>query len=154
MRTISAATFFLVLATAGCRRGEREPLPPSVSELKTMLVSADPKTQNEAAAWVRQLGPKAAETVPALITALKSPEMSVRQNAAVALSQVGPDAAQAIPALTDALSDPEEPVRRSAADTLGSLGPAAASAIPALEALDRRGDKCNAAPAALKKIRQ
>jgi len=119
-----------------------------------MLQSGNPGEQIKAASWVQQLGPKAAETAPALIAALKSEDLVVRQNAAAALGHLGPDAAQAaVPALTEALGDPEESVRRFAADALGNLGPAAASAIPALEELSRRPDVCNAAPNALKKIR-
>jgi HEAT repeat protein len=141
----------LVLAVAGC--GGQGPEAPSPEKLTAMLQGADPKAQLEAAAWAKQLGPAAAETVPALAGCLKSPHAAVRQSVAAALGEQGPAAAPAVPALTGALSDPQYEVRKAAADALGNLGPGAASAIPALEQLSRQPDPCNSAKAALKKIR-
>lgn len=67
------------------------------------------------------IGPAAAEAVPALIDALKDPDEIVRQKAAQALENIGPAAAEALPALTDALEDPDEIVRRCAAVLLKRL---------------------------------
>ena len=144
----------ILLLPAGCSRW-KEPQPPTSAELTTMLQSDDPKTQREGAHWVVQLGPKAADTAPALIAALKSPDVTVRQSAALALGTIGPEVApEAVPPLTTALADPDASVQQAAADALGKMGPAAASAIPALERLADQPDKrCNAAPAALKKIK-
>lgn len=153
MRRLCLAVLILVAAVLGCSK-DPSPVAPAPAELTTMLESGDPQVQMEAAQWVVSLGPKAAETTPALIAALKSRHMTVRQNAALALGHVGPDAAAtAVPALTKALEDPETSVRQVAAETLGKIGPAARSAIPALEKLAARPDNCNAAPHALKKIR-
>jgi len=149
MRTNAPALLLLILA-AGCARG---PQPPANAELIAMLQKDDPKVQLEAAAWITELGPKAAETKPALIALLKSPHGSVRQSAAAALAQLGPDAADAVPALAGILSDPEYSVRKAGADALAQFGPAASSAIPALEASSKQPDPCNATAAALKKIR-
>jgi HEAT repeat protein len=158
------AVFFLVLIVAGC--GDNAPKPPSVEELKAKLQQDDPNLQIEAAAWIKELGPKAAEARPALIAALKSPDPAVRREAAAALGYIGPEAAPAVPALMEALADPEDRVRRAAAESLGNLGPAAAAAIPALENLiakdnlikqtdpSKQGSSCSTADSALKKIRK
>src|ERR1043165_4222162 len=106
----------LVLTSLGCR-GDQQPKAPSVAELTVMLQSEDAKAQLTALDWVKQLGPAADETTPALAAALKSPDMMVRAGAAMALGQVGPKAADAVPALTQALSDSEYSVRKAAADT-------------------------------------
>jgi HEAT repeat protein len=154
MRTNYLVVLILVLPVAGCGGGYREPQPPAMTELIGMLQSADPDEQMKAAAWVQQLGPKAAETTSALIAILKSPDPLVRQHSVMALGQIGPEAAKtAVPDLTSALSDSEYNVRRAAADALGRFGPAAASAIPELEKLGKQADPCNAGPSALKKIR-
>ena len=76
-----------------------------------------------------------------------------RDAAARALGQIGPDATDAIPALIGALRDPEPSVQQAAAQSLGQFGPAAAAAIPDLERLCNSSDRCNEAPAALKKIK-
>jgi HEAT repeat protein len=152
MRFVSLIFPSLMVILAGC--GDKGPQPPSVAELTAMLQSGDQKVQIEAANWVKQLGPRAAETRQSLAAALKSPHMSVRHHAALTLAHIGPEAAAAVPALTAALNDQECTVRQAAAETLGQIGPAAATAVPELEKLSRRPDPCNAAPAALKKIRQ
>jgi HEAT repeat protein len=141
---------FLLLLLTGC--ADPGPQSPSAGQLVSMLEEADPKVQLEATAWVSQFGPKAVETVPALIAALKSPHVAVRQSAALALEKIGPASAEAIPALTGALQDPQYIVRKAAADTLGSLGPAAKSAIPALDKMSQLPDRCNSAQSAIKKI--
>jgi HEAT repeat protein len=151
MRFIPLAVLLIILVVAGCRNPG--PQPPTVTELIALLQTDDQKMQIEAANWVKHLGPRAAEAGPALTIALKSRHLSVRHHAALALAHIGPEAAAAVPALTAALNDPEHIVRQAAAETLGQLGPAAAAAIPELEKLSRRSDPCNAAPAALKRIR-
>jgi HEAT repeat protein len=151
--------FFLVLLVAGCGGGAggyREPEPPSVTELTAMLKSEDSDKQITAAAWIKKLGPKAAETAPSLIAVLKSEHVGVRKNAAEALGQIGPatSAAVAVPALAATLDDPEPRVQKAAIDALGQFGPAASSAIPALEKMSTRTDLHSSVPNALKKIRQ
>jgi HEAT repeat protein len=119
-----------------------------------MLKSEDPDQQIKAALWAKTLGPKAAETAPALIAALKSENVGVRQNAAAALGHIGPDAAAvAVPALAEALDDPESSVQNAAAFSLGQYGPAASAAIPALEKMIARPHQHSVPTNALKKIR-
>ena len=152
MRIISSLVFFLILTVVGCSASG--PKPPSVTELRVMLKSADTNEQRVATDWIQQLGPKAAEMVPDLIVALKSPDLGVRQGAAQALGRIGRPAAEAaVPALAAALADSEYEGRRTAADALGQLGSAAASAIPELEKLSKMPDPCGSGPSALKKIR-
>jgi HEAT repeat protein len=143
----------VIFLTAGCGAA-KEPQPPSVAELTAMLQNQDQAEQIRAANWVQQLGPKAAETAPALKAALKSPHAAVRSNAAMALARIGPAAENAVADLTAALADSEYNVRKAAADALGEIGPAAAAAIPALEALSQQPDKCGSAQSALTKIRK
>jgi hypothetical protein len=73
MRSTCLWAFSLIIAMAGCG-SHRDPHPPTEAELTAMLKSEDPKLQIEAASWVEQLGPKAAQTSPALTAALKSPD--------------------------------------------------------------------------------
>lgn len=152
--TTSLTILICLSSFAGCTR-DPGPRPPTVAELTEMLGRNEPETQIRAASWVQQLGPKAADTKPALLSALKSPDAGVRQSAALALSKIGAaTASDAIPALTTLLSDPEVTVRQSAAVALGEFGPAAASALPALEALSQTTDGCKAtSDSAIKKIR-
>jgi HEAT repeat protein len=156
MRANRLAAFLLFVLVSGCGGGNgyREPTPPSMTELTAMLKSEDPDQQIKAALWVKQLGPKAAETAPALIGALKSDNVGVRQNAATALGQIGPGVADAaVPALAAALDDPEPSVQNAAAYSLGQFGTAASAAIPALERMIARPHQHDVAPNALKKIR-
>jgi HEAT repeat protein len=152
MRCHFSISCLLILA-AGCKGQDEQPQPPAVAQLTTMLQDPNPQVLLEAAAWIKELGPKAADTAPALKAALKNPNAAVRQSAALALGKIGPDVAEVIPALTSALGDTDHGVRRTAADALGQMGPAAQSAIPALEKLSKQADSCNSAQNALKKIR-
>ncbi len=149
----SGGCVFLLLAGCSGQQGS-QPRPPAVAELIAMLKDQNPQTQLTATGWIVELGPKAAETAPALTTVLKSPHAQVRQSAALALGKIGPENSVAIPALTAALSDVDHGVRRSAADTLGQIGPTAQSAIPALVKMSKQTDPCNSAETALKRIRQ
>jgi HEAT repeat protein len=69
-------------------------------------------------AWSAQaigdIGPGAAEAVPALIALLRNQDVGSRNNAAIALRGIGPEAKSALPALREALSDPNGDVRRFA----------------------------------------
>jgi HEAT repeat protein len=70
-------------------------------------------------AWSAQaigdIGPGAAEAVPALIALLRNQDVGSRNSAAIALRGIGPAAKSALPALREALSDPNQDVRRFAA---------------------------------------
>ncbi|MGO8749112.1 MAG: HEAT repeat domain-containing protein [Thermoguttaceae bacterium] len=80
------------------------------------------------------LGPDAAEAVPALIEKLKAEKLPVfRRDVIFALGQIGPAAGPAAPALVEALDDPSTAVRLTAAYALGLIGPQAKAAVPGLE---------------------
>ena len=88
-----------------------------------------------------EIGPDAAEAVPALADVLKTdarPE--VRREAALGLGSIGPGAAAAVPALTDALGDKESTVAAGAAFALGRIGPDAKSAEAALANAENSSD--------------
>jgi HEAT repeat protein len=77
-----------------------------------------------------QIGPVAAEAVPALITALSDADEGVRRGAARALGQIGPAASEAVPALTVVLHDPDKDVienAKAALEQIQLLSPAANS---------------------------
>lgn len=74
-----------------------------------------------AAIALGDLGPSAADAVPALSAALKDPYWAMRVNAANALGSIGPAAAAAVPALSEALKDPEPRVQSSAAAALDRI---------------------------------
>jgi HEAT repeat protein len=152
MRKRTMIIVLMTVAVAGC--GRRDPEAPTVAELLDKLEKGTHNMQMEALRWVKQLGPKAAQTKVQLIGILNNPSPLIRQHAAAALGAIGPEAADAVPALTAALRDPEANVRKAAADALGQLGPAAVSATSALEELAKGSDPCDAAQAALKKIRR
>ena len=80
------------------------------------------------------LGPDAAEAVPALVEKLKTEKRPVfRRDVIFALGQIGPAASPAAPALVEALDDPTTAIQLTAAYALGLIGPEAKAAVPALE---------------------
>ena len=90
-----------------------------------------------AAEALGQIGPAAAEAVPALATTLGSAKTGkVRRAAAETLGRIGPAAAEAVPALIAALShyfgNGEKDPYSASAEALGLIGPAAVEAVPAL----------------------
>jgi vesicle coat complex subunit len=92
----------------------------------------DADVRRSAADALSNIGPAAADAVPALAEALKDQDTGVRRSAADALSNIGPAAADAVPALAEALKDQDTGVRRSAAYALSNIGPAAAEAVQVL----------------------
>lgn len=80
-----------------------------------------------------EIGPDAADAVPALTEALATsqrPEM--RREAVLALASIGPASMGAVPVLTGLLTDPDISVSSGAAYALGSVGPAAKTSVPTL----------------------
>ena len=80
-----------------------------------------------------EIGPDAAEAVPALgevLTSSQRPE--VRREAALALGSIGPASKQALPALIEALGDKDAMVVSGAAFALGRIGPDAKPAEASL----------------------
>ena len=83
-----------------------------LDSLVSDLESRDGKVRRQAAYDLHQLGPKAADAVPALAKALKDDEEQVFFHAVSALAKIGPEAKEAIPQLLEGL----RPVRRRYAD--------------------------------------
>jgi HEAT repeat protein len=80
-----------------------------------------------------EIGPDAAEAVPALVEVLKADQRpEVRREAVLALAAIGPAAAGAVPPLVEALADKDTAIGASAAYALGCVGPQAKEALPAL----------------------
>jgi HEAT repeat protein len=93
--------------------------------------------QEKAALWaclvLAEIGPDAADAVPALADAVRAdtrPE--IRREAALALGAIGPASAKAVRVLTERLVDADSSVSSSAAYALGRIGPEAKAAVPAL----------------------
>ena len=75
-----------------------------------------------------QLGPDAADAVPALIKTLDDPDPTLRHEAEFALGAIGPKASAAVPSLVARLSDDVDDVRYGACYALGKIGPASRTA--------------------------
>src|SRR5262249_27235603 len=112
--------------------GEGEPAVggKSVSEWVKALKDKQAKVRGEAAAALKQLGPKAGAAVPALIELLQDSDPFVRIEAVAALEAIGP---AAVPPLVRALAAPNDNTRMGAALTLGQFGDRAKKAVGALQ---------------------
>lgn len=93
------------------------------------LRSKDAFVRYMSAERLRQLGPKAAPAIPALIEALADPDEQVQYKAQSALATVG---TQVIPSLIQAMKDPRPHVRVHAIWAVSAFGPKAKVAVPAL----------------------
>jgi len=124
LRPISAcwcASFVLTCALAlnvGADEGKPAPVN-SVMKLISDLSDSDKKVRDKAARALWELGPKAAEAMPALVKVyLKDPDEGVRNWAAYALKAIGPAAE---PPLIRALDSKKAEERARAAHLLGWL---------------------------------
>lgn len=88
-------------------------------QLTAALSHRDAQIRRGAAEVLGDLGPRASESVPALVRALRDKQESVRTTAAHALGAIGDKSA--IPPLTAALSDRLPPVRAASAVALGRM---------------------------------
>jgi serine/threonine protein kinase/HEAT repeat protein len=124
--------------------------PLGISTLIEALGHEDVSVREWAAIAVRDVGPPAAEAVPALMAALEDNMSGIRDWAAMALGSIGPAAKEALPALLVALRDTNTFLRAAAAGAIGAIGTAAESAIPDLiNAIkdENRNVRCRAAEA-------
>jgi HEAT repeat protein len=94
--------------------------------------SEDAQARMWAAAALGQMGPAAADGVPALAKALGDGKGGVRYNAAKALGRIGPGAKVAAPALVRALKDEEVETRSEAAEALARIHAEPRAVVPAL----------------------
>jgi len=105
----------------------------AVPGLVKNLSSKDQYAREGACRELAELGPEAAEAVPALIQVLNDdPANTARYNAATALGAIGPAAEAAAGDLISALRHDKHGVPREAAKALGRLGPAGKAAVPDL----------------------
>jgi HEAT repeat protein len=126
----------------------------TVAQWLVQLQSKDAKLQLQAAQFLGDFGPDAADAVGPLATLLKADDKNLRVQVVAALGRIGPGAKAAIPQLLTALKDTNPEVGVRAIVALGNMGPAAQDALPALIALARVRDKDRAlaAVAALGRI--
>jgi HEAT repeat protein len=92
---------------------------PCLPALRKALGDNDAHVREWSAQAIGEIGPGAAEAVPALIALLRNLDVGSRHSAAFALWKIGPKAA--LPALREALSDPDEFVRQSAAMAIENI---------------------------------
>jgi HEAT repeat protein len=95
------------------------------------LAARESTDRLHAANSLGEMGPLAADAVPALIAALGDPDENVSKSAAVGLHMIG---RVAVSALSIALGDDNEYVRLRAAEVLSKIGLEAADAVPSLMA--------------------
>lgn len=74
-----------------------------------------------AAQAIGEIGPDAAQAVPALIVMLTDGDEGARNGACIALTGIGPAAKEALPALRTALSDPSADVRGFAKRAIATI---------------------------------
>lgn len=152
--------------------------PAAVKPLVEVLKTTDPRARESAVYALREIGPGAADALPALRDLEDDPDPAVRRATALAFGALGPAAldplvgmcrdkdasvraaaagalrllreaaAPALPTLRALLRDPDDWVRIAAAKTVGTLGKDAEMAIPELADLLRRGSEPHRAAAA------
>jgi HEAT repeat protein len=110
------------------------------ADLARQLAGDDPLARREAARRLEQMGPEAAEAVPALTDALAHEDEAIRRLASHALGEIGPEARAALPALTDALDDSRLPVRLTAAMAVQRIAPESKAHVPVLIEAMRMGE--------------
>jgi len=101
---------------------------PDLTQLARALDSDDEDERFEAAYALAEMGPKAADAVPALVRAFRKESRDTGM-CADALIRIGP---AAVPALVRLINDEEWEIRCAARDILQDIGPGATSAIPVL----------------------
>jgi len=112
------------LARNALDRAMREPAPKA--SVYAQMIGMKTNT-GYALQQLAMLGPRAAETLPAIMPVLQDEQALHRYLAVEALGAIGPPAAAAVPALTRLLTDEEAVVRESAAEALAAIGGAGAS---------------------------
>src|SRR5262249_27396140 len=93
---------------------------PAVPELISGL--KDEALHSTVSSIIAEIGPDAAEAVPALTKLLNSKDPEAQREAILALAAIGPDAKATAPALLKSLSDSSFPYRPAAAYALGKIG--------------------------------
>ena len=141
-RILQSRWALLLLTVCLCQPSAQEN-GPTITQLSDDLQSGNTQERRNAALALSELGPEAAEALPALIPALDDGDEQVWFHAVTAIARIGPQALPAVPAL---LEDLAESGRRGAnpkwyrsAFALGSIGPAALPKLrPALKNPDSR----------------
>jgi HEAT repeat protein len=112
----------------------------AIPVLKRTLRDPDPKLQEQAATFLGEMGPDAADAAEALAEAIRPDRaLAVRSRAAVALTKIGPDVVRVTPQLLetlrakDATETSESPVRKYIAEVFVQMGyPNTRKAMPEL----------------------
>ncbi|MCY2930895.1 MAG: HEAT repeat domain-containing protein [Planctomycetota bacterium] len=112
----------------------------SVQGYIAALQSADPTQRSQAIQQLGQLGPKAAQAVPALVSVLGDQRTDIRTAAARALGAIQSAPKIAVGPLAGLLKDKDASVRWAAANALGAFGADAAPAKGALTAATKDPD--------------
>ena len=110
----------------------------TITQLADDLQSGNTPERRNAALALSELGPEAAEALPALILALDDGDEQVWFHAVTAIARIGPQALPAVPALLEDLAESgrkgANPKWYRSAFALGSIGPVALSKLrPALK---------------------
>jgi HEAT repeat protein len=105
----------------------REPALPALAELIRLTgADPDPLVREHAAEAMGDIGPAAAEGIPALVKALKDPVARVRRDAVRSLGQMGPAAKAAIADVRAAMDDADADVKTAALRAARLIDPASA----------------------------
>lgn len=103
---------------------------PAVPQLIAALKNKDKRTN--VLRVLKQIGPEAKESAPAIVELLKDEDAETRKVALNALAQLGGEAKKVVPKLTEMLDDDNGDVRRSAITCLSKYGSEAKDAVPKL----------------------
>jgi HEAT repeat protein len=111
--------------------------------------------QGSALGLLEEIGPEAAEAVPAIISSLAKRDLRFNPYASPELRALRAIGRPTVPALAESLTSEDVIIRSLAAETLGRIGADARAALPALEkALSDEDDEVRREAAkALRKIR-
>ncbi|KPK43280.1 MAG: hypothetical protein AMJ65_06255 [Phycisphaerae bacterium SG8_4] len=124
---------------------------PVVSQVAKALSSKSRRRGRFAARTLRQIGPDAADAIPALLETLKDSDALTREYTVEALAKMVGQAEQVLPALQQVIHDEDEDVRRQASLAIARLtealkSPAAQGGKPAAAAAQQASPSSNPDP--------
>ncbi len=129
MRLTGAVTFVLLAASVTFAE-DRE-----LAEFTHLLNSGNAEEKTKAARMLGEIGPAAADVVPALVKSLALDDPGLRHEAVVALGRINSDAKLVVPSLNQLIANDLPIIQLSVIDALRKFGADAQESIPQLSKL-------------------